>query len=506
MFKFSLSLLSRAFNSRLLSYGCLGIPILIFLFSTKSSLKFLALNCVTLIFVSFFSSQFSFSKTEIMNFQFSYPKSTFVFKPWHTITETLQPQLIFVRRSILLHRRSCLTTMTDNLFDAISSLSLEDDEPLVLPDSPRFRVFDENAASILGRLLNPDCQIMAKMIEAMPRVWRMVGRVRGIALSKEKFQFIFKREEDLQTVLNDRPWSYDHWTMIMERWIPSPPEDFLTSFEVWVRIRNIPMNHYTIETMNMLAKAIGKVEEIAYDPKVSQKTDFVRARVSLKIVDPARSSKNLTIPGGETVTIQYEYEKLRKRCFHCSRLTHEKSACPLLRKDRYHPNHSKDLPSGSKDMNTGRPQLAETAKQNVGMAPPGFAPIFPTLSREDNLMAQQYIAHSDPTERNARIVRVQQSIEERSEDSSSRALRITTNLDKGKGHVFSYNEITSNKVLQKLSERPSHKAVSAHVNANLFEVEVSTDQNLSFKATGKSPTGFNIGASSEEVQSGNSSL
>lgn len=150
--------------------------------------------------------------------------------------------------------------MSDNFDAAFGALSLEDDDPIELPDSPRFRVFDENATSVLGRLLNPDCQIMAKMIDAMPRVWRMVGRVCGIALSKEKFQFIFKREEDLQTVLNDRPCSYDHWTMIMERWIPYPPPDFLTSFDVWVRIRNIPMNHFTIETMDTLGSAIGKVE------------------------------------------------------------------------------------------------------------------------------------------------------------------------------------------------------------------------------------------------------
>lgn len=95
--------------------------------------------------------------------------------------------------------------------------------------------------------MNPDCQQMGKLIETMPKVWRMQGRVRGIALSKDKFQFIFQREEDIETVLADRPWSYDHWTMLLEWWIPTPPKDFLTSFDVWVRIRNIPVNHYTIE-------------------------------------------------------------------------------------------------------------------------------------------------------------------------------------------------------------------------------------------------------------------
>ncbi|KFK39742.1 hypothetical protein AALP_AA3G282200 [Arabis alpina] len=58
--------------------------------------------------------------------------------------------------------------MADNLHNAIRGMSLKDDEPITLPDTPEFRVYDENTLSILGRLLNPDCQPMDKMIKAMP--------------------------------------------------------------------------------------------------------------------------------------------------------------------------------------------------------------------------------------------------------------------------------------------------------------------------------------------------
>lgn len=124
--------------------------------------------------------------------------------------------------------------MSGDLHSALLAMTIEDDEPIDLPDEPQFKVFEENEFSILGRLLNPECQSMSRMIEDMPGHWRLRGRVRGIALSREKFQFIFKREEDLLTVLNDRPWSFNNWTMLLERWTPSPPEDFLTKFEVWI--------------------------------------------------------------------------------------------------------------------------------------------------------------------------------------------------------------------------------------------------------------------------------
>ena len=128
----------------------------------------------------------------------------------------------------------CLTAseMADLLHKSLRAMKLDEEEPLTLPDSPRFRVYDQNSLSILGRLLNPDCQSMARMIEYMPTAWRVYDRVRGIALSKDRFQFIFQREEDLETVLKDRPWSYNHWAMALERWTDSPPENFLYSMEL----------------------------------------------------------------------------------------------------------------------------------------------------------------------------------------------------------------------------------------------------------------------------------
>lgn len=117
------------------------------------------------------------------------------------------------------------------------------------------------------------------MIEYMPTAWRVYGRVRGIALSRDRFQFTFQREEDLVTVLNDKPWSYNHWAMVLERWIANPPEDFLQSMFLWIHIKHIPVNFFTVETMHKLASVVGKVEKVAYDPKVSHTTDYIRALV-----------------------------------------------------------------------------------------------------------------------------------------------------------------------------------------------------------------------------------
>ncbi|KAF3513562.1 hypothetical protein F2Q69_00009512 [Brassica cretica] len=55
-------------------------------------------------------------------------------------------------------------------------------------------------------------------------------------------------------------------------------------------------------------------------------------------------------------------------------------------------------------------------------------------------MALLYISHSDETVRMVRIQRVQQGIEENKAESSIRLTKITNELDKGKGYVFSYQD------------------------------------------------------------------
>lgn len=348
-----------------------------------------------------------------------------------SITLDLLPKNLLLLLSTGAGNSHCREDMADLLQKAIQSMSLEEEEPLTLPDSPRFRVFDENETSLLGRLLNPDCQSMERMIEYMPTAWRVYGRVRGIALSRDRFQFVFQREEDLVTVLKDRPWSYNHWTMVLECWTANPPASFLQSMLIWIRMRHIPVNFFTVETMHKLASEVGKVVEVAYDPKVSHNKDYIRALVLFDTNNPAKASRKLTVKGG-TVTIEFDYERIHKRCFHCLRLTHEKAKCPFLKKGLNRVQSVVEVPR----VEHRGPVLTEPLS-----GPPGFPLMFPELSGEDRKMAMLYISHADPTERLARIERVKQGIAENTAASSVHLTRITKELDKGKGPVFSYTTL-----------------------------------------------------------------
>ncbi|KAL0735144.1 hypothetical protein Bca4012_011354 [Brassica carinata] len=404
----------------------------------------------------------------------------------------LLPKAYFRRRCKIIITQ----TMADKLHNAIRALTIEDDDPITLSDDPKFRVFDANATSLMGRLLNPDCQPMARMINYMPTAWRVHGRVRGIALSRDRFQFIFQREEDLLTVLKDRPWSYNHWTQLLERWSPNPPAAFLSTLEVWIRMRNIPVNYYTSDTMYACAKKIGKVEELAYDPSVSQTTDYVRAKVLFNVDNPALEAKNLIVPEG-VVVISYEYEKMHKRCFTCFRLTHEKAHCPYSKRTQ----HNK----GGLSKEGVVQNFPQRSTRHVAAIepPPGFPTMFPELSKEDRQAAMQYISHSDETERRARIVRVQQSIENANAEECDVPIRISHDLHKDKGLVFGYNpHEDSTSESNALNFKPASSA-PIYTCGNAIGDEQLEAQSASPTPVFKGSTVFRLGNNGPSVSTGN---
>lgn len=124
-------------------------------------------------------------------------------------------------------------------------------------------------------------------------------------------------------------WTQDDWCVVMERWIEKPPEDYLMFLPILIRLRNIPVNYYTEETIKEIAKCVGEVLKVKLELEKSQAQNYVRVRVLFDVRNPLRNSKEFQLLDGEIVSISFDYERVRKRCFHCLRLTHEKILCPF---------------------------------------------------------------------------------------------------------------------------------------------------------------------------------
>ncbi|KAG2322288.1 hypothetical protein Bca52824_015501 [Brassica carinata] len=229
----------------------------------------------------------------------------------------------------------------------------EEDTPFDLPNLPQFSSCKSNAISLIGRILNPDCQKVSNLLRDMPRKWQKYDRVRGVALSSERFQFIFKYEHDLEEVYNKGVHTLNDWALAIERWIEKPPPDYLDYVDIWVRLRNIPINHYTEASISAFGDLVGQVVEVAFDPSKPHSNDFERVKIRLHVSRPLSKFKVINLPEGGQATILYEYERIHKRCFHSQRLTHEQTTCPFkLRSLQSQPeqsNFSRNVPAAAKE-------------------------------------------------------------------------------------------------------------------------------------------------------------
>ncbi|KAL0646292.1 hypothetical protein Bca4012_044583 [Brassica carinata] len=126
-------------------------------------------------------------------------------------------------------------------------------------------------------------------------------------------------------------------------------------------------------------------------------------------------------------------------------------------------------------------------------APPGFPPLFPELQGEEGTMALQYISHADETERRARIMRVQQSIEADKDNPPAVLIKISHEVDKEKGHVFQYDKPAS-EALPLVCKRahPTLSAPSGDRNRG-FNEGSSSGESANSRSVPKGPTVFQAG-------------
>lgn len=91
------------------------------------------------------------------------------------------------------------------------------------------------------------------------------------------------------------------------------------------------MNYLTLKTIRAVANPIGYIKDIEFDTTKPHLHDYIRVRVILDLQQSVRDTKLVQTPGGGSTTVDVEYERVRKKCFHCFRLTHEKQRCPIFK-------------------------------------------------------------------------------------------------------------------------------------------------------------------------------
>lgn len=185
-------------------------------------------------------------------------------------------------------------------------------------------LIEENSLTLIGRLTNPREQRMWALIPSLPRKWNTQGRVVGSDLGNNCFQFRFEKEEDLQRVLDNRPYHFGYWMVILQRWKPVISESFPSLIPFWIRIKGLPLHFWQDAMICNIGKELGTL-----DKHELTKTS-ARVRVYVNGLKPLIKESIVEYESGEESKITFEYERLESHSSKCLLLSHKSEHCPSV--------------------------------------------------------------------------------------------------------------------------------------------------------------------------------
>ncbi|KAL0699885.1 hypothetical protein Bca4012_056007 [Brassica carinata] len=192
--------------------------------------------------------------------------------------------------------------------------------PIKIPEGNSESLIADNRLTLMGRVTNPKFQKPRAVVERMPQVWNLEGRVEGRDLGPEMFQFRFESESDLRSVLAKGPYHHKKWMLIIQRWEPTISPSFPSKISFWIRIHGLPLHYWTHQALDTIGRTLGHVD--SYDVRDA------RIRVDINGLQPLEMTSEIQVPSGEVTNVDFEYLKIEKHCFTCFSLFHEETECP----------------------------------------------------------------------------------------------------------------------------------------------------------------------------------
>ncbi|KAL9840628.1 hypothetical protein AtNW77_Chr2g0230761 [Arabidopsis thaliana] len=218
--------------------------------------------------------------------------------------------------------------MVDVLWDEIQNLELGQDYPtLFIPNEAYVMVEDRNRLSLIARPLLPRVQNFNAVINALPRAWGLTAHVHGRILDATYVQLLFQTEIYLLSVQRREVWLFNNWFVASQRWEAAPSLNFVTTIDLWVQMRGIPILYVFEKTELEIAQELGEIISLDFHDATSTQIAYIRVRVRFGITDRLRFFQRITFESGETALIRFQYERLRRICS-CFRFTHNLNYYP----------------------------------------------------------------------------------------------------------------------------------------------------------------------------------
>ncbi|KAL0677050.1 hypothetical protein Bca4012_005031 [Brassica carinata] len=198
-------------------------------------------------------------------------------------------------------------------------------DPSQAPRKTRIRIqnpdnadlVQRHALTLIGRVTNRTTQRVGSLILFFMEHWKKSSKPSGSELGNDMFQFQFDNEEDLLDVLENRPYHYDRWMIIVQRWEPtvSPSFPFGSQYKgfMYTSGQRIQLSNWV--------KISGYLKSQGSHPQ------WCECVCKINGLLPLIKSFVIKYANRDEVTANFAYEKLEKHCSKCYRLDHDIKDC-----------------------------------------------------------------------------------------------------------------------------------------------------------------------------------
>lgn len=126
----------------------------------------------------------------------------------------------------------------------------------------------------------------------------------GSDLGQACFQFRFELEEDLTHVLNNRPFNYNNWMVILQRWEPIISPLFPSQIPFWIKVQGLPLHFWQEKRIYNIEQDLGILE----DYRITKTS--AKIKVSVDGLKPLITKAIIDFASGEDLPLKLEYEDL----------------------------------------------------------------------------------------------------------------------------------------------------------------------------------------------------
>jgi len=183
---------------------------------------------------------------------------------------------------------------------------------------------------LIGRVLADREIQFAYFSERMSRAWKPGKRVKITKSVADCYLFQFHHEVDVARVLDEGPWLYDNFHIVVDRIAPGAVANFvpLNHIDFWVQVHGLPFGFNQPKVGQGIGSFLGTLK--SFDDRNSIHSSYMSIKVAIDVTVPLKKEWRVRAVNGEFVTINFKYEKLSVFCHMCGVLGHTDKTCPEL--------------------------------------------------------------------------------------------------------------------------------------------------------------------------------